>query len=60
MIIYEENPKDTTKKLPEPINEFKGTRGYRFNTKSQLYLYTLEMNNWKVKLKISFTIASKP
>ena len=60
MIIYEENPKDTTKKLPELISEFKETIGYSFNTKSQLYFYILEMNNWKVKLKISFTIASKP
>ena len=33
MILYTENPKDTTRKLPELINEYSKAAGYKINTK---------------------------
>ena len=41
MILYIENPKDTTKKLLELINEFSKVVEYKINTqKSVAFLYT--------------------
>ena len=41
MIVYMENPIDTTKKLLDLINEFGKTAGYKVNTKkSKAFLYT--------------------
>ena len=41
MIIYIENPKDTTQKLLELINEFSKVPGYKINIqKSVAFLYT--------------------
>ena len=41
MIVYMENPIDSTKELFEPINEFGKTSGYKVNTqKSKAFLYT--------------------
>ena len=41
MILYIENPKDTTRKLPELINEYSKVAGYKINTqKSLAFLYT--------------------
>ena len=41
MIMYMENPIDSTKKLLDLINEFGKTAGYKVNTqKSQAFLYT--------------------
>ena len=41
MIMYMENPIDTTKKLFDLINEFGKTPGYKVNTqKSKAFLYT--------------------
>ena len=50
MILYIENPKDTTRKLLELINEYSKVSGYKINTqKSLAFLYT---NNEKTdKLK---------
>ena len=46
MILYIENPKDSTRKLLELINEYK-VAGYKINTqKSLAFLYT---NNEKVE-----------
>ena len=61
MILYIENPKDTTRKLLELINEYSKVSGYKINTqKSLAFLYT---NNEKTerenKETISFTIAMK-
>jgi len=36
MIIYIENPKDATRKLPELINECTKVTGYKINTKISL------------------------
>ena len=41
MIVYVENPIDSTKKLLYLINEFGKTAGYKVNTrKSKAFLYT--------------------
>ena len=41
MIVYIENPRDSTKKLLDLINEFGKTAGYKLNTqKSKVFLYT--------------------
>ena len=41
MIIYIANPKDSTKKLPELINEFSKVTGYKINIqKCVVFLYT--------------------
>ena len=41
MIVYMENPVDSTKKLLDLINEFGKTAGYKINTqKSKAFLYT--------------------
>ena len=47
MILYTENPKDTTRKLLELINEYSKATGCKINTqKSLAFLYT---NNEKTK-----------
>ena len=47
MIFYIENPKDTTRKLLELINEYSKVAGYKINTqKSLAFLYT---NNEKTE-----------
>ena len=59
MILYIGNPKDSTRKLLELINEYSKVAGYKINTqKSLAFLYT---NNEKIeKLRtIPFTIATK-
>ena len=41
MILYIENPKDTSRKLPELIDEYIKVAGYKINTqKSLAFLYT--------------------
>ena len=50
MILYIENPKDSTRKLLELINEYGKVAGYKINTqKSFAFLYT---NNEKVEKKL--------
>ena len=59
MILYKENPKDSTRKLLELINEHSKVAGYKINTqKSLAFLYT---NNEKTEIKetILFIIATK-
>ena len=58
MILYIENPKDTSRKIVELISEYSKVAGYEINTqKSLAFLYT---NNEKTeKETISFTIATK-
>ena len=54
MILYIGNPKDTTRKLLELINEYSNVAGYKINTqKSLAFLYT---NNEKTKREIKGTI----
>ena len=61
MILYIENPKDSTRKLLELINEYSKVADYKINTQiSHVFLYT---NNEKTEREItetiSFTIAMK-
>ena len=54
MILYIENPKDSTRKLLELINEYSNVAGYKINTeKSFVFLYT---NNEKTEREIKETI----
>ena len=59
MILYIENPKDTTRKLPELINEFDA--GYKINTqKSVAFLYNNNKRSEReIKETIPITITSK-
>ena len=61
MIIYIENPKDSTRKLLELINEYSKVAGYKINTqKSHAFLYTKnEKTEREMKETIPFTIATK-
>ena len=61
MIRYIENPKDTTRKLLELINEYSKVSGYKINTqKSLAFLYTKnEKREREIKETIPFTIAMK-
>ena len=59
MILYMKNPKASTRKLLELINEYSKVSGYKINTqKSLAFLY---INNEKTEIKetIPFTIAMK-
>ena len=61
MILYIENPKVSTRKLLELINEYSKVAGYKINThKSLAFPYT---NNDKtereIKERIPFTTATK-
>ena len=61
MILYIENPKDSTRKLLELIKDYSKVAGYKINTqKSLAFLYT---NNEKIEREIKetipFTIATK-
>ena len=54
MILYIENPKDTTRKLLELISEYSKVAGYKINTqKSLAFLY---INNEKTEREIKETI----
>ena len=56
MILYIENPKDSTRKLLELINEYSKFAGYKINTqKSLTFLYT---NDEKIEKDIKETIHS--
>ena len=54
MIVYVENPKDSTRKLLELINEYSKVAGYKINT--QKFLVFLYTNNEKVEKEIKETI----
>ena len=60
MILYMENPKDTTRKLLELISEYSKVAGYKINTqKSLAFLYTNnERTEREVKETIPFSIAT--
>ena len=61
MIIYIENPKHSTRRLLELINEYSEVAGYKNNTqKSLAFLYTNnEKTEREIKGTIPFTIATK-
>ena len=61
MILYIENPKDTTRKLLQLINEYSKVAGYKINTQKFLaFLYTNnEKTEREIKETIPFTIEMK-
>ena len=61
MILYIENPKDSTRKLLELINEYSKVVGYKINKqKSLAFLYTNnEKTEREIKETISFTTVTK-
>ena len=61
MILYIENPKDTTRKLLELNHEFGKVAGYKTNAqKSLAFLYTNdEKSEREIKETLPFTIATK-
>ena len=61
MILYTENPKDSTRKLLELISEYSKVVGYKIKTQKFLaFLYTSnEKTEREIKKKIPFTIATK-
>ena len=61
MILYTENPKDTTRKFLELNNEYSKVAGYKINTqKSLAFLYTNnEKTEREIKETIPFTIVTK-
>ena len=60
MILYTENPKDSTRKLLELINECCKVAGYKINAqKSLAFLYTNdEKSEREIKETLPFTIAT--
>ena len=61
MIVYIENPTDSTKKLLDLTSEFGKTAGYKVNTqKSKAFLYTNnETAETEIRKKIPFDIATR-
>ena len=61
MILYIENPKNTTRKLLELINEYSKVVGYKINAqKSLAFLFTNnEKTEREIKETIPFTIVMK-
>ena len=61
MILYIKNPKDSTRKLLELMNEYSKGAGYKINTQKSLeFLYTSnEKTEREIKETIPFTIAMK-
>ena len=61
MVLYLENPKDSTRKLLELIHEFGKVAGYKTNTqKLTAFLYTNnERAEKEIREAIPFTITSK-
>ena len=52
MIRYIENPKDSIRKLLEPISEFSEVAGYKCNTqKSLAFLYTNSEKSEKLRIQ---------
>ena len=61
MILYIENPKDSSRKLLELVKEYNKVAGYKINTqKSLAFLYTNnEKTEREIKETIPFTTATK-
>ena len=61
MILYTENPKDATRKLLEPNNEYNKITRYKINTQKYVaFLYTNDKRSeGKIKEAISLTVTSK-
>ena len=51
MILYIENPKDTTRKLLELISEYNKLQDIKLTHRNPLHSYTLTMKKQKEKLR---------
>ena len=51
MILYIEDPQDSTKNLLELINEFSKAAGYKIKVQKSLHFYILIMKQQKEKLR---------
>ena len=51
MILYKENPKDSTRKVVELINEYSKVSGYKITPINPLYSFTLTIRKQKQKLR---------
>ena len=56
MILYIENPKDSTRKLLVLMNEYSKVAGYKINTQKSFAFLYIER---EIKETIPFTIATK-
>ena len=54
MVLYIENPKDSTRKLLELINKYSKVEGLKSTQRNPLHSYTLTMRNQKEKLSKQF------
>ena len=54
MILYIENPNDSTRKLLELINDYSKIAGYKSTHRNPLHSYTLIMRKQKEKLRKQF------
>ena len=52
MMLYIENPEDSTRKLLELVSEFSKVAGYKSIHRNHLHFYILTMKNKKEKLRI--------
>ena len=61
MILYIENPKDSTKKLLQLINEFSKVAGYTVNIQKWVAFFfaKYELSEREIKKVIPFKIASR-
>ena len=59
MILYIENPKDSTRKLLQLINEYGKVAGYRINTQKSLAYTNNEKTEKEINETIPFTIMIK-
>jgi len=60
MILYIENPEDSTRKLLELINDYCKVAGYKITQKSLAFIYTNnEKTEREIKETIPFTIATE-
>ena len=62
MMLYKENPKDSTQKLLKLINEFIRVTGYKINIQKSVHFIALSMKfqRGKVKETVPFKITSTP
>ena len=51
MILYIENPKDSTRKVLELINEYSKLQDVKLTHRNPLHSYTLTMRKYKEKLR---------
>ena len=58
MILYLENPKDSSRKLLDLIHEFGKVAGYKLIHRNRQHCYTLTMNEQKEKLEKQSCLSS--